>query len=210
MNPAPTMPSTPEAAEPKAGLQAVPIWLLVSVLVMIYWGMVYFDQNGGWFSQQVYAPYNSVEEVGGWWPTDEGGAVLAKGQLLFKNNCAVCHMETGVGNPANGCPPLIASEWVAAEGPNRLIRLVSKGGGGPIEVGGKSYTGTMLPIGDQLPGDEKEKSESIAAILTYVRKNFGKVSKPVTPEEVAHVREGIKGHSAPYTSAELLTTSPTE
>jgi hypothetical protein len=119
-------------------------------------------------------------------------------------------METGVGNPANGCPPLIASEWVAAAGPNRLIRLVSKGGTGPIEVGGKPYNGTMLPIGDQLPGDEAQKCESIAAILSYVRKNFGNISKPVTAEEVARVRESIKGHSASYSSAELKATSETE
>jgi mono/diheme cytochrome c family protein len=204
------MPSTPEAAEPKAGLQAVPIWLLVSVLVMAYWGMVYFDQNGGWFSQQVYAPYNSVEEVDLWWPKGGDDDWIAKGRSLFSQNCAVCHMETGVGNPANGCPPLIGSEWVKTAGPNRLMRLVSKGSGGPIEVGGKSYNGTMLPIGDQLPGDEQKKCESIAQILSYIRKNFGNVSGVVKTEQVLLVREKIKGHTAPYTAAELLTTSETE
>jgi hypothetical protein len=90
------------------------------------------------------------------------------------------------------------------------VRLVSKGSGGPIEVLGKSYNGTMLPIGDQLPGDEKEKSEKIADILFYVRKNFGKVATPIKPEQVAAVREKIKGHAAPYTAPELLTTSDTE
>ena len=204
------MPIPPEAAEPQAGSQAVPVWLLVSILVLVYWGLVYFDQNGGWFSRQVYGPYHSVEEVGGWWPPDEGGAFLAKGQLLFKNNCAICHMETGVGNPVNGCPPLVGSEWVKAAGPNRLIRLASVGASGPIEVGGKPYNGTMLPVGNQLPGDEKEKSESVAAILSYVRKTFGNIPTPIKPEQAASVREKIKDRMTPYTAEELKGTSETE
>jgi mono/diheme cytochrome c family protein len=142
------------------------------------------------------------------WPNED--VPFARGRTLFIQNCAVCHMETGVGNPANGCPPLIASEWVTASGPNRIIRLVSKGGGGPIDVGGKQYNGTMLPIGDQLPGEEREKCEKIADIVYYVRKNFGKIPTPVTAEQVAAVREKIKGHAVSYTAPELLTTSETE
>jgi len=120
----------------------------------------------------------------------------------------VCHMDTGIGNPANGCPPLDGSEWVSAPGPGRIIRIVSKGLTGPIEVKGTIYnTGTMLAIGDALPGDEKQKSESIAAIISYIRKTFGKSASPVSPEQVLKVRAEIKDHSG-YFSPEDLKAAP--
>jgi hypothetical protein len=56
MMPAPSVSVAPDAAEPKAGLQPIPVWIFVGMLVLFYWGMIYFDQNGGWFSTQVYAP----------------------------------------------------------------------------------------------------------------------------------------------------------
>jgi hypothetical protein len=61
----------------------------------------------------------------------------------------------------------------------------------------------MLPVGNSLPGDEKEKSEQVAAILTYVRQNFASISKPITPEEVARVREQIKTRTTQWSPAEL-------
>src|ERR1043166_3428504 len=197
-----------DVAEPKTGSQPVPIWMFVGMLVLFYWGMIYFDQNGGWFSTQVYAPYHSVPEVDAWWPKNADDAIFIKGKALFSMNCAVCHMENGVGNPANGCPPLIKCEWVAAEGPNRLVRLISNGGIGPIDVNGKTYDGQgMLPVGNSLPGDEKEKCEQIAAIISYIRKNFADISKPITPEQVARVREQTKTRATQWSPAELKAVS---
>lgn len=202
----PSTTPAPEQAEPRVGRQGVPVWLLVGMLILFYWGMVYFDANGGWFNTQVYGPYHSVEEVDAWWPKGGDDAIFDRGRILFSPNCAICHMENGVGNPGNGCPPLINSEWVKAEGPNRLIRLISKGSMGPIEVNGKSYNGTMLPVGDGLPGDEQAKCEQIAAIISYIRKNFGGISQIVTPEQVAKVREQIKGRTTSWSPQELLGT----
>jgi mono/diheme cytochrome c family protein len=210
MNAAPSTNPKPEAAEPRVGRQAVPVWLLVGMLLLLYWGMVYFDANGGWFSTQVFGPYHSVEEVDAWWPKGGDEAILAKGRALFSLNCAVCHMENGVGNPANGCPPLINSEWVKAEGPNRLIRLISKGSMGSIDVAGKTYNGTMLAVGDGLPGDENQKCEQIAAIISYIRKNFGGISQVVTAEQVAKVREQIKARTTSWSPQELLATPVSE
>ena len=112
-------------------------------------------------------------------------------------------MDGGTGNPANGCPPLVGSEWVAAKGPGRIIRLVSKGGQGEIEVAGKTYNGTMLAIGDQMPGDEDKKSESIAAIITYVRDTFGNKASAVSAQKVKAVRAEIKDRNTNYSPLEL-------
>src|SRR5882724_112750 len=179
----------PPGAAP-APMRAVPIWVIILLLLLIYWGMVYFDQHSGWFSQEVYSPYHSIAEVEYYQiPKGEGDDLLRQGKDVFSKNCAVCHMENGIGNPANGCPPLAGSEWVATPGASRIVQLVSKGLVGPIEVKGQAYgTGTMIPIGDALPGDEKEKSENIAAVISYVRKTFGNNAPPITPDYVQNIR----------------------
>jgi mono/diheme cytochrome c family protein len=193
-------------------LATVPIWLVIALFLLLWWGMVSFDLRGGWFSEQVYAPYHSTEELTAMQPPSGDSDFLLKGQKLFHDNCSVCHMDTGVGNPANGCPPLVGSEWVAAPGPDRVIRIVSKGLTGPIEVSGKVWsTGTMLAIGDALPGDEKQKAESIAAILSYVRKTFGNNPSPlVKPERVATVRATLGNHPNNFTPDEIKTVPDKE
>jgi len=214
MNPAP-FPYTGETAggaELQVERRSVPVWIIILLLLLIYWGMLYFDQHSGWFNQDVYPPYHSIAEVESFQiPKGEDDALVLKGKQLFSLTCAVCHMETGIGNPANGCPPLIGSEWVAAPGSGRIVRIVSKGLTGPIEVKGQVYsTGTMLPIGDQMPGDEKEKAESIAAIISYVRKTFGNNAKGVKPDYVGSIRSQIKDHVASYTVDELKTVPENE
>src|SRR5262249_49716358 len=118
-------PASPDKTEPRALKRAVPIWILILLLLLIYWGMLFFDQHGGWFSQEVYSPFNSFAQVEVLQPATEGGNI-PKGRQLFNMNCSVCHMENGAGNPANGCPPLDGSEWVKAPGYGRIIRIVSK------------------------------------------------------------------------------------
>src|SRR5258708_7803704 len=163
---------TSDAVEPKTGGNSVPVWLIILLFLLLYWAMVYFDEHAAWFNEQVYAPYRTIDQVIAFQPPSGEGDFIQKGKQLYSLNCAVCHMEGGTGNPANGCPPLMGSEWVSAPGPGRIIRIVSKGATGPIEVSGKVWsTGTMLSIGDQMPGDEKQKAENIAAIIAYVRNN---------------------------------------
>lgn len=185
---------------------AMPVWLLALTVSLLFLGAWYFDLYGGWFDAQVYAPYRSVAEVERFQPPKGGiERVLVRGRKLFADNCSVCHMETGVGNPANGCPPLVDSEWVKSPTPTRIAMIISKGLAGPITVNGKPYgTGVMLPVGDQLPGDEKEKAEKIAAIATYVRFQFGHIAVETKPAQVEAVREGIKGHAGNYTVPDLM------
>ncbi len=201
--------SVTNEAEPTAAMTAMPVWLVALMFSLLFLGAWYFDLYGGWFEAKVYAPYSSVADVQRYQPnTDPSASFIAQGKKYFSANCVVCHMETGVGNPANGCPPLVNSEWVKHLPPERIVMVVSKGLIGPITVNGKVYnTGAMLPVGDQLPGEESEKSYQVAAIVSYVRKEFGGISEIVKPEQVAAIRAAIKdrvGSAGSYTAEELL------
>jgi mono/diheme cytochrome c family protein len=210
MNADPKQTSVTTEAEPTAAMTAMPVWLLALMLALLFLGAWYFDLYGGWFEAKVYAPYSSVADVTRFQPKKGGiDEIIGRGRKLYADNCAVCHMETGVGNPANGCPPLVDSEWVKSPSATRIIMLISKGLSGPITVNNKVYnTGVMLAVGDSLPGDEKEKAEKIAAIATYVRFQFGKVAVETKPAQVLTVRAGIKDRTANFTPEDLLKIEP--
>ena len=159
-------PTSPEAAEPKAGRTASPVWLFVLLFVLLYWGMVYFDQRSGWFNSQVYAPYHSYAQVEEYQPRTEGPDLLL-GRKKFEDNCAVCHNSDGTGKP-NQAPPFVGSEWVTGN-PARMIQIPITGLTGPIQVAGKemSFPIAMPNIGAGLPDAD------LAIILTYMRHTFG-------------------------------------
>src|SRR5438067_10497450 len=86
-------------AEPKANWTAVPVWLLVLLLLLLYWGMLYFDQHGGWFSQEVYSPYHTIEELTEWQPATEISPLFIGFRVYNKPTCVACHQANGKGTP---------------------------------------------------------------------------------------------------------------
>ena len=53
---------------------------------------------------------------------DPLAAVKREGMLTYNAVCALCHGEDGAGK-AGVAPPLAGSDWVNADGPNRLMRI---------------------------------------------------------------------------------------
>jgi nitrite reductase (NO-forming) len=109
-----------------------------------------------------------------------GGDLHAVGQQVYSTVCIACHQPTGMGLP-NMFPPLGGSDWVNAEKPDRLIRIVLHGLMGPIKVNGMPFTSAaplMPPQGAML------SDQQIAGALSYVRGSFGNKAGPVTPEQV--------------------------
>ena len=108
------------------------------------------------------------------------------GQEIYTRYCATCHMGDGNGIE-NAFPPIRETEWSNGD-KGRLIRLVLYGMQGPIEVKGKSYNNVMTP-------HNFLTDEQVAAVLTYVRSNFGNDADAVVAEEVSRVRaaEGDRG-----------------
>jgi len=196
MNPQPqSVPTAPEAPEPKVRWKAVPVWLLILMLLLLYWAMLYFDQHGGWFSQEVYFPFHSTNEVAQY-QIQSDGPPIGRGKEVFNNVCALCHNEDGMGKP-NQAPPLAGSEWVVGS-PARLIRIPLYGLNGPITVKGQQmvFPAGMLPMGAVLPEDD------LAAVLTYMRQAWGNKAPPITASEVKAVKTQA-GARGPFTADEL-------
>jgi len=185
-------------SEPTSTLAAVPVWLIILTLVLVYWGAVHFDQHGGWFNRKVYEPYVSISDVERFYPGPGTGPDLKRGRALFEINCALCHNPDGMGRP-NQAPPLAGSEWVLAEGVNRLIRIPQVGLTGPVEVNGQPYNFSSGMSGMGAPYSD----DDLAAVLSYIRSAWGNKASPVTAEQVKKVRADLAGHSQPYTADEL-------
>ena len=184
------------AAEPQAGSASMPVWMIVAVLVIFLLGGVYFDANGGWFSQQVYAPYHSIEEVQLFQPKG-GDEDLVLGKRVYEQVCALCHGVDGMGK-AGQAPPFKGSEWVITDNIGRLIRIPLAGLNGPIKVNGETWTLSMPAMGAALPDDQ------LAAVLTYMRNSWGNKASKIKPEDVKAVRAAAASHTQQWTADELM------
>ena len=192
--PRPSMPLTAEAAEPRAGGSAVPVWIIVLLFLLLYWGMVYFDQHSGWFSTEVYAPYRSTTELVMFQPP-AGGPDLTRGKAVYENVCGLCHGNDGMGKPGQA-PPFARSEWVLGN-PNRMIRIPLAGLAGPVQVAGIEWNLAMPAMGAALPDDD------LAAVLTYIRQSWGNKASAVTPEQVKAMRAEVGNRTQPWTAEQL-------
>jgi len=208
MNKPSTAPS-PIPDESEESGTTVPVWLIVVMFLLLYWGAMYFELRGGWFSPQVYAPYRSVKDVAKFVPT--GGDLTALGKDVYGRTCVACHQPEGQGAPGQW-PPLAGSDWVNEKEPGRIIRAVLHGLQGPIVVNGKPFPTSAVMNGFGTPPPSGLTDEQIAAVLTFVRQNkaWGNSAPAVTPEQVKAVREKTKDHVGAFTPDQLLQVNPAE
>jgi mono/diheme cytochrome c family protein len=118
-----------------------------------------------------------------------------RGRKQFHDYCAACHQADGRGS--DDTPPLAGSSWVA--GPeNRLVKIVLDGVRGPMEVNGKTYDREMPGFGQVL------SDADVAALLSFVRREFGASSDPITLEAVRQIRSTNRTRTDYWTTQELL------
>jgi mono/diheme cytochrome c family protein len=145
----------------------------------------------------VFYPYRSTNQLADLHPKSEAQIAYEKGRRIYRANCAACHQESGLG-VSGQFPPLAGSDWVLTEGPNRIIKLVLNGISGPIKVNGQTYNNVMVPWRDTL------KDEDIAAVVTYIRSEWGNKASDVKPEQVAKIREATRDKVGSWTADALL------
>ena len=127
--------------------------------------------------------------------TLEQKARFEAGKELYQVICGACHQPHGNGQEGLA-PPLADSEWVVGS-EARLVRLTLHGLRGPIKVKGKTY---QLEMPQMAILDD----EQIAAVLTYIRREWGNAAAPVEPKTVAKIRAETEKRDDAWTEAELL------
>ena len=96
--------------------------------------------------------------------------LFEQGQALYQDNCAVCHMDSGAGNPPT-FPALSGNDRLGD--PVRIVTHIHQG------------EGTMPPFPGLRVGE-------ISSLTNYVRGAWANDFPGVTTEEVAAVLEGLR------------------
>jgi glucose/arabinose dehydrogenase/mono/diheme cytochrome c family protein len=127
-------------------------------------------------------------------------ALYDLGRQEYMTLCAACHHAAGYGDAGKG-PALIDSEWLGFSD-DRLVRLVLYGLRGPITVNGEQFNqeGAL-----EMPGMYQALDDhKIAAILTFVRRQWREDAAPVEVETVTRIRKQTYGRTDQWTEKELF------
>jgi mono/diheme cytochrome c family protein/glucose/arabinose dehydrogenase len=116
------------------------------------------------------------------------------GKAMYETICLPCHQPHGLGQEGLA-PPLAGSEWVQYE--ERLARIVLHGLRGPITVKGQPFELDMPALGVL-------EDEPLAAVLTYIRNEWGNSYPPVSTNTFKRVREQTADRVDAWTQEELL------
>jgi mono/diheme cytochrome c family protein len=170
-----------------ARYKLLPIGILFALSALILFSGTYLNRYAGHYSSLVFNENLKPS-------TGAAAAVkldpVAVGKGAFNAVCITCHQATGAGIPGT-YPPLAGSEWV--NGPaSRVIAIVLYGLKGDIHVEGHDFNAAAMPVFGQVSGSAYNWSdEKVAAVLTYVRQEWGNKASPVSADDVAAERKAI-------------------
>jgi mono/diheme cytochrome c family protein len=109
--------------------------------------------------------------------------VMHAGAAIYKDSCAACHKDSGQGE-ANLFPRLAGSGLVQSDDPTTLARVVLHGTRAVATAG--APTGPAMPAFDWRLDDAQ-----VAAVLTYIRSNWGNAAEAVPATAVAAQRASL-------------------
>jgi len=174
-----------ENYEPEELSNPLPRWFAIMSAGFVMWGFGYFYFQG-------VVPADAGDSRTAIAPAGSGPV---DGKVVYAANCVACHQGTGLGI-AGAFPPLAGAEWVLTD-PQIPAQILLHGMQGPIEVLGQSYAGVM-PVMSHLSDGE------LAAVLSYIRSDWGNTAEPVTPEWFAEQRERFPDRGPWEGGAELI------
>ncbi len=182
----------------KGKYRLLPLNLLFIFSSMIFFGGTYLGRYSGYFDARVFnegamPPSANVAAA----PVDP--VVAGKKLYAIPGACVTCHQPNGAGLPG-AFPTLVNSEWVTGS-EERLVRIVLHGVAGPIKVAGVDYNSAMPGFGPG--GGFNWSDDKVAAVITYIRQEWGNKAGPVTTEKVAAIRAQEAARKTPWTSVEL-------
>ena len=169
-------------------------WFLVMLLgAMTMWGAFYIystpsGEDSAYGDQRTIASLRPPEQVA-------GRIAKVDGKQVFGAKCAACHQATGLG-VAGVFPPLAGAEWVIGD-EKVLVNVLLHGINGEIEVKGNKYNGAMPAFNDL--GDDE-----LAAVLSYIRSDWGNKAPAVKTETVKTLREASKDRTTPFKGEQEL------
>ena len=105
---------------------------------------------------------------------------FAAGAKIYTDNCAPCHQVDGSGAP-NTQPSLKGSAVVAGD-PGILIQTVLKGPAATLPANRPHYSNTMPPFA-------RLSDDQIAALLSYIRQQYGNGASAVKAQDIATARK---------------------
>ncbi|MBL9189314.1 MAG: cytochrome c [Opitutaceae bacterium] len=181
----------------KGRYRLMPLNLLFIFSGMIFFGGTYLGRFSGYFNPGVFNEYSTGTAVVAAAPLDP--IVVGKKLYLTPGACVTCHQPNGAGLPG-AFPPLVNSEWVTGS-EERLIRVALHGLQGPIKVAGVDYNSAMPGFGQGTGFNWSD--DKIAAVLTYIRQEWGNKAGPIAVEKVTAVRTKEGARSAAWTAADL-------
>lgn len=109
-----------------------------------------------------------------------GSDVMRVGAAVYKDSCAVCHKDSGAGEPQL-FPRLAGSPLVQSDDATTLIRMVLHGS--RAVATDTRPTAPAMPAFDWRLGDAQ-----VAAVVTYVRNSWGNAALAVPASSVASQR----------------------
>ena len=187
----------------QANYRLLPLNLLFVFSGLIFFAGTYLNLFSGHFDPHIYNEHALPHKGGDVKKVMTPEEVREYGKKLFNNAaCNTCHQPTGLGIPGT-YPPLAGSEWVLGS-EERVIRIVLYGLNGPVKVKGQDFPGTVpMPSFGKVAGSGFNWSDDkIAAVLTYVRSEWGNTAGAVSAEQVAAIH-GKEGDHKAWTADEL-------
>jgi len=110
-------------------------------------------------------------------------SVMRAGAAIYKDSCAACHRDSGEGD-VHLFPRLAGSALVQSDDPTTLARVVLHGTRAVATAG--APTGPAMPAFDWRLDDAQ-----VAAVLTYIRNNWGNAAEAVPASAVANQRASL-------------------
>ena len=185
-----------EQGDPAERYRPLPWFVVMLVGAMAMWGVFYIhDMKGNLDSAYGDSRTPAALMASAGVPAASSGAAVDGGQI-FAAKCVACHQATGLGL-AGVFPPLAGSEWVLGND-KVLVQIPLHGVSGSLKVKGAAYSGAM-PVFNTLSDAE------IAAVLTYVRSQWGNAAPSVSPATVAAGRKASQSRSTPFASGDEIT-----